>query len=560
MTDDDTAFPYREEPPTGPAASAPGGHPAPEQAPGELDPWTAESAWLRAQVAEPTGHEAAATLHAPGSDTEVLPALLDDVAAPPIAPGHTGSPRHRGPRRHRWLRRTLTVVAVLVSLLLIAGVAFFAYANYRINQHGRACSACSNAVAGGASPAPFNVLVMGSDSRAGLTPAEAKLLDPGNENLGSGERADTIALVHVEPAVGKAVVVSIPRDLWVPAPDGGYEKINAYFNDGPNALVAEVSALTGLPIEHYVSIDFTSFGEIDQALGGVSVYFNRPIDDPNSGLHQPKGCDLLSGAQALAFVRDRDTDSDFGRIARQRLFVTLMINKILTPGTLLNPVKVANLINLGLSSLDHDSGLTLSGLLSLVKDFHNFSSSDIDFRVLPSYPNGALVDGQSVVDESTSEANALLTAIRDGSPLPDYGIQGVSPIQPAQVPVTVLDDTGNITLARSTATSLRDKGYPVVETGEATSGQAVTQTVVYFTIGNQTPAQFLQQQQFPAASLQPLPDGDPAYGSPAAIVVLGPDAANVVAQPAPSPSPSGLEPAGPAISIDTASFGAPCAG
>src|SRR5579883_3278112 len=370
--------------------------------PGEDEPETAETPRpeAAAKAAVPPGSDTQAVA-APGGDTEILPAMVIGTAPPPgappppveppppAAPRGKGSHRHREPRKHRLLRRTLKVVAVLVSLLLIAGGSFFVYANYRINQHGHKCSACSGApapAAGTSGPAPFNVLVMGSDSRAGLSPAEAKLLDPGNVDLNSGTRADTIALVHVEPAVGKAVVVSIPRDLWVPAPNGGYEKINAYFNSGPNAMVAEVSALTGLPIEHYVEIDFTSFGEITQALGGVSVYFNRPIYDPNSGLHQPKGCDLLTGAQALAFVRDRDTDSDFGRIARQRLFVTLMIDKILTPGTLLNPVKVANLISLGLSSLEHDSGLTLTGLLGLVKDFHNFGSGDIDFRVLPSYP------------------------------------------------------------------------------------------------------------------------------------------------------------------------------
>jgi LCP family protein required for cell wall assembly len=475
---------------------------------------------------------------------------------------HPASNRYPQRHKHRVLRRTLQVLGTLAVLAVIGAAALFFYANYRINKHSHHCAACVPVAkaTGGAPASPFNVLVMASDTRSGLSAAEAKLLDPNNVNLNSGQRADSIALVHVEPATGKAVVISIPRDLRVPAPSGGYEKINAYFNSGPNSMVAEVSALTGLPIEHYIAVDFTSFGEITQALGGVDVYFNRAINDPNSGLDQPKGCDLLSGAQALAFVRDRDTDSDFGRIARQRLFVTLMINKVLTPGTLLNPIKVANLVNLGLSSLEHDSGLTLTGLLSLLKHFHNFNSSDIDFRVLPSYPNGALIGGASYVIESTPQANALLAALRDGTPLPDYGIQGVNPILPSQVPVTVLNASGSSTAGSEAAAKLRTKGFPVVAIGDAT-GPPVTETAVYYTPGNQAPAQFLQQQAYPAAPLEPLSDTIAVRGDPSAVVVLGPDALappSTGTSPTPTATPSGAQPAGPAIAIDTSSFGAPC--
>jgi len=307
---------------------------------------------------------------------------------------------------------------------VVAGAALYVYANQRVNQKAVACSACTPAPAGASGT---NLLVMASDTRQGLSPSEAKLLDPGNVDLNDGTRADSIALVHLEPSSGKAVVISIPRDLRVPAPGGGYEKINAYFNDGPVPLVAEVSSLTGLPIQHFVEVNFVSFGEITQALGGVDVYFNRAIDDPNSGLNEPQGCDLLTGGQALAFVRDRDTDSDFGRIARQRLFVTLMMNKVLTPGTLLNPVKVVNLVKLGLGALTHDSGLGLTTMLDLALHFHSFSSSDIDFRVLPVQSTGQVIGGVDYVIENSSQAAALLTAVRDGTALPPYGVQSVNP-------------------------------------------------------------------------------------------------------------------------------------
>ena len=312
---------------------------------------------------------------------------------------------------------------VLVIVGVVAGVALFVYANRRVTQQAVACSACTPAPAGASGT---NLLVLASDTRVGLSPAEAQKLDPGNIDLNSGERADSIALVHLEPGTGKAVVISIPRDLRVPAAGGGYGKINGYFNNGPNPMVAEVTSLTGLPIQHFIEVNFTSFGEIDDALGGVDVYFNRPINDPNSGLDQPKGCDTLTGAQALAFVRDRDTDSDFGRIARQRLFVTLMMDKVLTPGTLLNPVKVVDLIKLGLGSLTHDSGLGLTTMLDLALHYHSFNSSDIDFRVLPVQSTGQVIGGVDYVIENTQQATALLSALQDGSPLPPYGIQSVN--------------------------------------------------------------------------------------------------------------------------------------
>jgi LCP family protein required for cell wall assembly len=481
---------------------------------------------------------------------------------PPDLP--VNAPAGPGPTRRGWRRvlwRTVKVLALLVLLGVVAGVAFFAYANYRINQKGRHCAACSPvAQPTGAGAAPINILVLASDSRAGLSPAEAKLLDPTRANANSGERADSIALVHLEPATGKAVVISFPRDLMVPAPGGGHEKINAYFNSGPSSMVAEVESLTGLPINHYVEVDFSSFGEITQYVGGVDVYFNRAIRDPNSGLNQPKGCDLLNGAQALAFVRDRDTDSDFGRIARQRLYVTLMMNKILTPGTLFNPVKVSNLINFGLGALGHDSDLHLTTMLSLVKDFRHFNSGQIDFRVLPSYANGTLIDGVSYVIESTPEANALLAAVRDGTPLPDYGIQGVSPIQPSQIPLVVLNGTGINGGAGKATTSLISHGYTVLSSG-VTTGPAYPGTVVYYTAGNQTLAQYLQAQEYPAAQLEALPATIHAPSNAVAVVVVGQNALapSPSASPTPSPSlsPTPL-PAGPAKSLATSSFGAPC--
>lgn len=459
-----------------------------------------------------------------------------------------------------------------MAVVTISGAAFLLYANHRIDSKGFACAACVAVDEGGAPSKPFNVLVLGSDTRAVLNGKDQALLDPTRADQNSPQRADTIALVHVNPATGKAILVNLPRDLRVPAPGGGYEKINAYYNNGASSMVAAVERLTGLDVNHYIEINFNSFRTITDALGGVRIRFSRRIVDPNSGLNQPAGCNLLTGDQALAFVRDRDTDSDFGRIARQQLFVKQMIAKVLTPGTLLNPVKMASLVNLGLGTVKHDSGLNLQAMTSLALRFHSFGSSNIDFRVLPSAADPTPINGQLYVLENVPEATALFAAIKNGTPLPDYGkqasAQSTPSIAPDAVPVTVLNGTTIPGLAYKVAGQLAAKGYPVRATHNA-DNQDYRQTVLYYTSGKQAAAQFLGQAQFPGAQVLAIPAqlqaliGTLGASNSAAVVVLGPSAAGTAptagASPAASPSPSAtLLPAGPPIPVASQNFASPC--
>lgn len=481
--------------------------------------------------------------------------------------GRPASQRPRTTRRRLWARRVVAAVAIFMVVLFISGVAFFFYAKHKIDEKAVTCSSCAaqqTAAIGAA--AAFNVLIVGSDTRQVLNAQDQQLYDPTGVDQSSPQRADTIAVLHVDPAAGKAVLVNIPRDLRVPAlSGGGYTKINSYYNNGVSAMVQGIENVTGLTINHYVEVNFDSFRTLTNALGGVDVYFNQAVWDPNSGLKQPKGCDLVTGDQALAFVRDRDTDTDFGRIARQQLFVKLMMDKVLTPSTLLNPVKVANLINLGLGTVTHDSGLSLSTMLSLFRQFHSLSSSDIDFRVFPSYPDNTPIDGQLYVLASTAQANALLTALRDNNALPPYGIQGVSSIEPSQVPTAVLNATGVAGLAAHASDALARLGYPIEGTGNAPG--TPTATAVYYTNGDQTLAQFLQKSEFPNATLAALPSSIPLpptvrASATDAVVVLGQDAAQDPSGnggvAAPAPSPTANLPAGPATVLATQSLAQPC--
>src|SRR5439155_9594340 len=137
-----------------------------------------------------------------------------------------------------------------------------------------------------------NFLLLGSDSRAGLgTLAEQTV---------TGQRADTIIVAHVDTEHRHTVVLSIPRDLLVPIPGHGMNKINTAFNYGPDVMVQTVEQLTGLQINHYAEINFTGFQELVDALGGVPVCTKTPLIDQLSHLNLPKaGCYNLHGPQAL---------------------------------------------------------------------------------------------------------------------------------------------------------------------------------------------------------------------------------------------------------------------
>ncbi|MCW3043987.1 MAG: Cell envelope-associated transcriptional attenuator LytR-CpsA-Psr, subfamily [Actinobacteria bacterium] len=430
----------------------------------------------------------------------------------------------------------LGTLALVALVMIVAGVALFFHTRALVDRNGAACPACDPFQAQG----PMNVLVLGSDSRAVLDPQDLQHYDPNATDRNSGQRADSVVLLHIDPTAAKAVALALPRDLRVPAPRGGYQKINGFYNQGISAMVKAVHDFTGLPVNHYVEVNFNSFRTITNALGGVNVRFTRKVLDTDSGLNQPAGCNLLTGDQALAFVRVRHIDSDYGRIARQQLFVKLMMEKVLSAGTLLNPQKVVSLINLGAGNVGHDSGLGLSTMSSMALRFRHFSSTDLDFRVVPSLPQP---DGYVVAN--TAQSTALFTAMRTGHPLPDYGKQGVSAVDASNVAATILNGTKLAGVAAQARTSLEAKGYTVVKTGNADRSDYAA-TVVYYTAGNQQKAQFLATQLFGGAQVQPVPAALNVTAGDA-VVVLGKDySPNAVAPKSPG-STNPLLPAGPAV-------------
>lgn len=186
-----------------------------------------------------------------------------------------------------------------------------------------------------------NWLLVGTDSRAGLSRQDADRLTAGELDDSTG-RTDTIMVVHIPSGGGKARVVSFPRDSWVDIPGEGKNKINqAFAAGGPPLLQRTIEQATGLRIDHYAEIGFGGFANVVDAVGGITMCLDQPLVDPMAGINLQAGCHQMNGPTALGYVRSRYTSAngDLDRVQRQRAFLSALSDKITSPGTLLNPFR-----------------------------------------------------------------------------------------------------------------------------------------------------------------------------------------------------------------------------
>ncbi|WP_314821978.1 LCP family protein [Corynebacterium matruchotii] len=184
-----------------------------------------------------------------------------------------------------------------------------------------------------------NWLLVGSDSRTGLSEADAQRLGTGGD-IGS-MRTDTIMLLHI-PLTGKATLVSLPRDSYVNIPGYGMDKINAAFTfGGPQLLTQTVEEATGLRIKHYAEIGMGGLANVVDAVSGIEVCPKEPIQDPLAHLDVQAGCQKVDGPTALGYVRTRATAmGDLDRVQRQREFFAALVKKVSSAGTLANPFRL----------------------------------------------------------------------------------------------------------------------------------------------------------------------------------------------------------------------------
>jgi LCP family protein required for cell wall assembly len=395
---------------------------------------------------------------------------------------------------------TRALVGVTASLALLVGLvtAGLTVRWIQLRGVGTHGSGPFDAVAPAGSPVPSgpcadgpcNYLLLGSDSRAGLS-LEQQAQFGTDESLGGANRADTIMLVHTDPHLQKAIVLSFPRDLWVAIPGRGHDRINTAFegglaHGGPNLVAQTVANLTGLQIDHYLYVDLEGFRRTVNTLGGVDmcipaynvntpgylpatassgesieVYYGEAghIADPDSGLNIKPGCQRLNGDQALAYVRARhlpcDHIPDFARIGRQQQFLRAVVNQMLQPSMV---VKAPGLVEPVLGNLRRDAKLLPSDLVYLVGQLRGLSTGAVEFRTVPGF---AAQEGTKAVLQMDPSAHEIFRAIRSGRPIGNVGTQLVNtPPSEANTKVAVVDANAAAT-ASDVEGVLNDAGFDV---------------------------------------------------------------------------------------------------
>lgn len=241
-----------------------------------------------------------------------------------------------------------------------------------------------------------NYLIVGSDTREGLSREEIKRLKVGGTDVAAGKRSDTMLLIHISKKRDKAAIISIPRDSYALIPEhnnsqgkvipAAYSKINSAYNWGGAPLLIEtLESMSDLRIDHYVELNFVGFVRMVDALGGVEICTKKDINDPKSHLTLPAGTHVLDGVDSLKFVRTRVFDGlgDLGRMKRQQEFAGAMLRKATSAGVLLNPVKMVDFINSALDSVVTDEGLSQGDLLTLGKQLRNLSASNVRTLTIP---------------------------------------------------------------------------------------------------------------------------------------------------------------------------------
>lgn len=399
------------------------------------------------------------------------------VTPPVPPPGNPGPPTRT--KKRRWPKILLTVGVTLAVLAALAGVGAFVLMQ-KVGQI--TVIGVPGTEAAPTDNEPVNILLMGSDDRTGK----------GNKGYGldSGRttpRSDTTILLHISADRSRALALSIPRDLWVEQPNctgkdwaGSYAKFNNAFEQGGAACTSElVEEVTGLPVNHVVVVDFNGFKQMVDAMGGVEVCLERPVDDVDAKLKLPAGTSVVDGEQALAFVRARKTlgdGSDIGRIQRQQAFLSAAIRKATDSQLLLNPARVYEMIDVATRSLTVSSGLDgLGPMRTMAESVRAVKPSNITFVTLPFTYRSDLAN----VDLDAAAAKPILDAMRNDTlypPPPTVDQDGKKlTVPPEDISVRVVDSSGGQVSMNAVQSELTDAGFQV---SEVTSGPRIPATKV----------------------------------------------------------------------------------
>jgi LCP family protein required for cell wall assembly len=404
--------------------------------------------------------------------------------------------RIRQPRSRRkiWVRRSIIAVGLVVVLVVGGVVADYFYLGSLINH----VSVGSLQKAG----ATENILLIGSTDRCALK-VQNKAYGLCADGV-NGVNSDIDMILHLNPSTGQVSLLSIPRDLFIPnARIIGANKIDAALYEGPTQLIKAIEEDFAIPINHFVVLNFDTFANVVNALGGVKMYFPVPIFDQESDLNiERKGCYDLDGYHALEVVRARHLQiqpnpsnheprswpfeplSDLARIRRTHEFLRVLAAKVATRG-LSNPLVDQSIATAVLPDLTVDSGFSEPAMVGLARTFAHTQISNVPQFTYPvatvtsgpllyqGYDYGDVVfpvepNGVQAIDQifDVSSADNSFT----GAPLP----------KSSSVKVSVENGTGVTNQAAAIANPLHNRGFDVVSTGDVASNGPISETVVWY--------------------------------------------------------------------------------
>ncbi|MDX3379787.1 LCP family protein [Streptomyces sp. ME02-6991-2A] len=328
-------------------------------------------------------------------------------------------------RKRPWLRWAALGASFLV--LISAGAGWWLYKKLDGNITTDTSAAAELKVYEKERPTPVvmdaqNILLIGSDSRSGDNS------EYGRDDGGS-QRSDTTILLHLAADRKSATAVSLPRDLMVEIPScrtgddketrERFAQFNSAFELGGTACtIRTVERLTGIRIDHHMVVDFNGFKDMVDAVDGVKICLDEPIDDKDARLELPAGPQTLNGEEALGYVRARKTlgdGSDTERMERQQRFLGALVNKMQSNGVLLNPTRLYPVLDAATKSLTTDPGLdSLRDLYDLVRSMRDVPTDQVQFLTVPRQPYRENRNRDELVEPDASE---LFKQLREDKPV-----------------------------------------------------------------------------------------------------------------------------------------------
>jgi LCP family protein required for cell wall assembly len=446
---------------------------------------------------------------APNADT-APPATGEDERPAGGRAAARKAARKGGGRRGR---RVLKIVGITMAFVILGAGGAAGYAYWKLNSNIKSDDLSANGKdgAGHEKPdafgrTPINILVLGSDGR---NSAEDCKLGGHCENGQGGERADVEILLHISADRTNATVMSIPRDLrtdWSGCHDKGHAQmgpqhnamINSALNGGPGCSVDAVHQLTGIPIDHFMKVKFQGVVDMSNAVGGVDVCVDGNIYDPYSHLKLKKGQHELVGDAALAFLRTRhgfgDGTDSRGRTDGQHVFMTALLNKLKSNGTLSSPNKMWKIASAATKALTVDNSLhSVTKLVGLGQDLNKVPTKRVTFATIQTQDlesgTQLVQPGAAALFKTIADDQSLTTD--DGTAVPSASASATPTVPPSAIPVKVQNGAAKDGVlvpgrAGDVQKELKNRGFTQAT---AVTGTQTPTTSVAYPAGQQAQAQ-----------------------------------------------------------------------